>query len=929
MTQKLDHSQSDRTRQEMQKMQDEIERLRARVVELEAENARLYEGEDRLRLLQFALDHARDAIYWIDEMGRIFYANDAACRDLGYTCDNLLSMHIWDIDPNMGEEDWPRHWNNLKRRPGWIVEVEQQRKDGSILPVELSTSYMQYKESAFVCSFVRDVSDRREAATFLIESERRYRNLAHNMSDVVIVMRPDGTLLYVSPSAEGVFGCDPEAFLQLRDRDFILPEDLDRINAEHGPLSERTSWRVQYRARRQDGRTIWIEESGRRITQKGEPLQFVLVCRDVTEHKRDRQALAESEARYRLLAENVTDVISTMTLDGKFLYISPAIEALTGHTPAERMQLAGYDTVHPEDRERLRQVMARLRAGEERIRVEYRILHKDGHYVWVESIDRLLYDEATGEPQIITATRDVTERREAERAIRESEARYRLLAENVTDVISSSAPDGSFVYISPSIENLIGRTPEEMIQMGSYFNIHPEDRDKVAAVVERLLEGDKYGLVEYRVRHKDGHYVWVESTSRLIRDAATGEPQEIITVSRDISERKRAEESLRAYSERVQIMYEIDKAILAAQSPDAIARAVLDRLWQLVGCDQSAVIIFDYEAETARMLAMQLYDVTRTMPEAELPLHFFDYVTQGVYDEPEPRQGAMTDIHLEDIGFPLVQYGLVLYANVPLVVHGQMIGILNMCRDHDEAFSAQQMEIAAEVADSLAVAVYQARLQEALRDNMAHLQESLREKEVLLQEIHHRVKNNLQVVSSLLNLQKGNINDRDIIATLEESRSRVKAMALVHEWLYRSEDFARINFADYLRSLTAHLFSTYNVDAQRVRLEIKGKDFALSIDQAVPCGLIINEIVTNALAHAFPDAREGRITVSLESKGRRRELTISDDGVGLPEDVNWHNTQTLGLQLISILTQQMGGTVKVDRTNGTAFHITFVQPDSS
>jgi PAS domain S-box-containing protein len=575
-------------------------------------------------------------------------------------------------------------------------------------------------------------------------------------------------------------------------------------------------------------------------------------------------------------------------------------------------------------------VVERLLKGDKYGLVEYRVRHKDGHYVWVESTSRLVRDAETGEPQeIITVTRDITERREAERAIRESEARYRLLAENVTDVITINTLDGSAPYISPSVQSLMGYAPEDLYKMDFLSTIHPDDHPKIMCVITNLKDKGTSARIEYRVKHRSGRYVWVESVSRILNDEETGEPWAMISVLRDISERKRAEDALRASSERIQIMYEIDRAILAAQSPDAIACAVLDRLWQLVDCQQSAVIVFDYEAETARMLAMQLHEVARTMPEAELPLHFFDYVTQGIYNEPKIRQGAMSDIHLEGIGLPLVQYGLVLYANLPLVVHGEMIGILNMCRDRDEAFSARQMEIAAEVADSLAVAVYQARLQEALRDNMAHLQESLREKEVLLQEIHHRVKNNLQVVSSLLNLQKGNINDREVIVTLEESRSRVKAMALVHEWLYRSEDFARINFADYLRSLTAHLFSTYNIDAQRVRLDIKGRDFALGIDQAVPCGLIINELVTNALAYAFPDDREGRITVSLESEGSLRRLTIADDGVGLPEDVNWQNTQTLGLQLISILTQQLGGTIQVDRTSGTAYHITFAQPDST
>jgi two-component sensor histidine kinase len=204
---------------------------------------------------------------------------------------------------------------------------------------------------------------------------------------------------------------------------------------------------------------------------------------------------------------------------------------------------------------------------------------------------------------------------------------------------------------------------------------------------------------------------------------------------------------------------------------------------------------------------------------------------------------------------------------------------------------------------------------------------SLKEKEALLQEIHHRVKNNLQVISSLLHLQSSQTADKQILGILRESESRVRSMALVHEALYRSPDLARVDFAEYIDHLTTDLFRSYGVNAQDITLKIDVQDVALDIDTAIPCGLIINELVSNALKHAFPDGRKGEVRVDFQADGGDRlVLAVSDDGVGLLEDTDLQLTGTLGLQLVSTLTRQLGGDVELDGSSGTAVRIGFSQP---
>ena len=204
------------------------------------------------------------------------------------------------------------------------------------------------------------------------------------------------------------------------------------------------------------------------------------------------------------------------------------------------------------------------------------------------------------------------------------------------------------------------------------------------------------------------------------------------------------------------------------------------------------------------------------------------------------------------------------------------------------------------------------------------LRESLGEKEVLIKEVNHRVKNNLQLISSLLNLQAGSVREAEALAGLKESQSRVRSMALVHEQLYQSKDLARVDFSEYIQDLAPALFSAYGGSTDGVTLETKIDDVSLGVDTAIPCGLIVNELVSNSLKHAFPHGSGGEIRIELHPRDSKElELRVSDDGVGFPKDVDFRSTESLGLQLVNTLTDQIGGTIEFQSDGGTRFCITF------
>jgi PAS domain S-box-containing protein len=206
---------------------------------------------------------------------------------------------------------------------------------------------------------------------------------------------------------------------------------------------------------------------------------------------------------------------------------------------------------------------------------------------------------------------------------------------------------------------------------------------------------------------------------------------------------------------------------------------------------------------------------------------------------------------------------------------------------------------------------------------LEQIKASLYEKDVLLKEIHHRVKNNLQVITSLLQLQSKHITDERARSIFHDSQNRIKSMALIHETLYQSNDLSRINSAEYVRKIIAHVQRSYRVNPEAVRIVARVDEVSLSIDKAVPCGLIINELLSNALKHAFPQERTGEVRVEFCAEGDVCRVRVSEDGVGIPAGMEIEKTNSLGLKLVRTLTGQLGGELSVGNAVGAAFEIVF------
>ena len=414
----------------------------------------------------------------------------------------------------------------------------------------------------------------------------------------------------------------------------------------------------------------------------------------------------------------------------------------------------------------------------------------------------------------------------------------------------------------------------------------------------------------------------------------------------EITERKRAEKELAATN--AQLEQALEGARENAEIANALSEAasvlnsslniddVLDRILEAVGRvvphDAADIMIVNDTEEAGEELRIvrgrgykeqgsgaSIFDLRLQL--AEFPN------LQKLMETGQPMTISDTQADASWNPFPETSW-IRSWAAAPLWVEGEAIGMLNACSEEPGFFTQDHAETLSAFANQAAAAILNARLYSQAQDEIAErklaeqqIQASLREKEVLLKEISHRVKNNLQLVSSLLRHQSKYIKDEQTLQIFRESQDRVRSMALVHEKLYQSKDLARIDFADYIRTLTSSLFLSYGASSEVIQLKIHAEDIFLGVDNAMPCALIINELVSNSLQHAFPDGGECEIRIELRSEEDQLELMVSDNGVGFPEDLDFRTTETLGLQLVSTLADQLEASIELDGSGGTEFKI--------
>ena len=500
----------------------------------------------------------------------------------------------------------------------------------------------------------------------------------------------------------------------------------------------------------------------------------------------------------------------------------------------------------------------------------------DGRRVSVEFVSNV-YD-VDNRRVIQCNIRDITERKQAETALRESEENLRISLENAPDGVYLCDLNGTFLYGNKKAEEIIGYKKEELI--GNSFlnlNILPAGYlQKIGELLKLNATGKPTGPDELELIRKDKNQVWVEISTATIKQKGN---DIIIGFVRDITERKIAEESLRKSEEKYRLIVDNTRDIIFMLNVAGEFIYVSPSVKNALGYNQSDLIGHPFQS------IMQEEDIHNVITA----------VGRNVRDGYKFPNGI--EFRFRNTSGQSRWYNGV--GNTVADVDGKFLTFLGVARDVTERKKAEEQ-----------------------------IRASLLEKETLLKEVHHRVKNNMQVISSLLRLQEGIVKDKTSAMLLRDSQNRIQSMALVYNKLYQSQNLASINMTDYVNELTAGLIKSYAFNPNKVTVSTVSSDVYLAVDMAIPCGLVINELVTNSLKYAFPENKTGRIVVSLKEDAHQAlELVVSDNGIGIPDGIDMANNSTLGLKLVGNLVQnQLGGKIELERSHGTTFKITFPRP---
>ncbi len=465
--------------------------------------------------------------------------------------------------------------------------------------------------------------------------------------------------------------------------------------------------------------------------------------------------------------------------------------------------------------------------------------------------------------------KEIMEREKAEEYIK----MLANVVESSDDAIITKSLEGHITSWNKGAEAVYGYSTEEIIGQNISILAPTELKNETKQLIEKIKHSEHIAHYEtVRVR-KDGSQINVSITLSPIFDSSGGLIG-ISTITRDITQRKKAEVALKESEEFLDnIVENIPNMIFVKNAEDLRFKKV----------NKEGELYFGYPKD--ELVGKSDYDFF-SKDEA-------DFFTQK--DREVLKSKELLDIPEETIETRELGSRLLHTKKIPILdKEGNPQYLLGISEDITEFKQAEN-----------------------------ELKESLRIKEVLLSEIHHRVKNNMQIISSLLNLQKNFVENEKASAVLLESQNRVKSMAMIHERLYQSGDFTRIDISEYIEKLLADLFYTYATSNEQVTSIINVDNLSLNIETAIPCGLIISEIVSNSLKYAFPGGRKGKLTVSLKAGDEWNELIISDDGIGFPEELDFKNTETLGLQLVHSLVGQIDGEITLDRSQGTKFTIRF------
>jgi PAS domain S-box-containing protein len=735
-----------------------------------------------------------------------------------------------------------------------------------------------------------EVKNRQKQAEFqretaleeLRQSEEKHRTILDNIEDGYYEVDLKGNFTFFNDSMCRIMGYSKDELMGMNNRQItdkenakIVFQAFNKVYNTGAPTKE-FNWQVI----RKNGTERYIEQSASlKKDSSGKITGFRGIIHDITERKRAEDVLRQSEERYRSILETIREGYFEVDLAGNFTFFNDSICRILGYSKEEVMGMNNRQYTDKENSKILFQVFNKVyNSGEPTEGFDWQILRKDGTKKYVEASVSLQKDSSDKPIGFKGIVRDVTERKWAEEAQRLSEENFRHSLKDLPLGVRIVTMEGETVYANQAILDIYGYASIEELK---------------TTPVEKRYTSKSYA--EYQIRRKkrkEGddapyeYYIDILKKNGEVRHLHVfrkdilwnGERQFQVLYS-DITERKWAEEALLESEEKLKM------ALTGAEMG----------MWDLNLTTMSGAV----DERAAQILG---YRKDHIPPQS----YFWDEMT---HPDDVPRIKEKIKAHLEG-RTPVfkTEHRMRTATGEWKWVHGRG----KITKRHIDGSPIQISGTIHDITDR--------------KQAEERIKSSLREKEILLREVHHRVKNNMQVISGLLDLPAALSGNQERRRMFHESQSRIHAMSLVHEKLYESDDLARIDLADYVRTMSQDLFQTYKINPGKIDLIIKTNgDVYVDINKAIPCGLILNELISNALKHAFPGDRHGALQIIIRGmKKTEIEIVVRDNGLGLPDDVDIHQPESVGLHLVNgLVKNQLDGQIEIRRNAGTEILIKF------
>lgn len=776
---------------------------------------------------------------------------------------------------------------------------------------------------------ITDITDRKRAEEALRESEARFRSLFEAAPDFIHVSDIRGTIRQTNPAAIRQSGYSESELIGSRLDEFFTPESQRLAALAFPTLLKTGTIRLEVEFIRKDG-TIMIVDCSASVVrdETGKFAYIVVIQRDITDRKKTEKNLRKSDERFALAVEGVNDGIWDWDIETGQTYFSPRWKSMLGCSDSEipNTYEAWAERIHPEDRERVFRILSNYLDGCIPIyEIECRLLHKDGTYRWILARGSALRDITGKAYRMAGSHTDITDRVQAQIEMR----RLQAAIETSMDGIAIFNQDGEYIYLNKAHVLLFGYDSAAELTDKTWKELYaPEEINRIEREIFPILLQNGQWRGETTGLRRDGSTFALEVSLTLISGVG------LVCVCRDITERVQALEAMRQQVERERLMGTVREHIRQSLNLEEILSTAVTEVRQFFQIDRA--LVYRFEPDWSGTVIVESVGEGSTKLQGRKILDVGLAVETCILPYTHGRVLAVEDIYksgLADCYIGLFEQFQVRANLVVPILQGEQLWGLFVAQHCAAERQWQPWEISwlQQLAAQLGIALQQSELYKQLQMELAERQQaeskiraSLQEKEVLLKEIHHRVKNNLQVISSLLKLQSRYTQDSKTLDMLKESQNRVRSMALIHEKLYQSSDLARIDFADYMQNLAKNLLYSYSIDASAVKVEVIVDKVSLNLDTAIPCGLLINELISNALKYAFPDGRQGKICIEFSQvEGEQFLLTVRDNGIGFPADIDFRNTVSLGLRLACSLTEQLDGTIDMERNQGTVFRVKF------